>query len=990
MQDETAAEEAVAPSTDGNRPTHINGKASLASSSSSKSRKMPPTMNDEDPHALMIESLRNQNNELFAQVTELNSKLVKSYDRVSDLEDNVHVTQSSLRVSNSRIAQLETERQEHLSALDTGLLVERAHVTTELTRLMEKASEEASQRGQAESAKHEIERELDDLSATLFNQANTMVAEARYARAMSEKKAAACETSMKSAEEAVAQMQFQMQALIESKESSEREAERLRELMDKGKWVDRRRTISLQGVMTANLSRMLRLHVPYEEYQFFLSHLRMIRPAMNHAPAFSSLVSLPFLLRLTVEDSDTTLRLDQAPSLNWLTRRSIAAAVQQGQLQVEPMQTTQLLLEMAAYVTGPSPIGDVSCALCGKTILTNTGHLTPPPSHPMTATRSAIPSTAAAWATTSRFLRNSIGSATPTLSRSNTAPSTPTGVTSPSISGPPTIYIFRLSLPSPQKSQPYALCQSGWCLARLRTTCEMWRFVRKSVVDKVWEEEVARLSDEREAAAVPNGIASSTVKVAAPPVPARRNPVTRVGSFWEKGLGALGVDVSKSPTTTSTAPLPRELPLPPPPLPARSPSRRNAKTQPGEGNSATPLEALTLTPSDAKTDEGEETSTVIPNDEKKAPAASIVQESSSVEVPPPPYETKEAEGSTVDLNDDAKEPTASPPVRPASPIRRPMTPSSVALPISRPSTPTLRSTALPISRPSTPTPRSTTLPTSTTSSPNVPPPLPRRAARRPLPAPPGTTRTGTPSPRTSMVFSPQKDQGQSQDGSPSRPERGRDPKRSSLSHPVEGVLNMTSGEGSPLKKALELESPSPRPVTPVREKSPRPSTPTRATSRSSFATAPSSPTDTVIAIAPIGTVDDVSTIVDETVEKGTVEVAKEEPVVVQETPTAQAATVKPVIPAAIQPPPTAADPSTQEPPVDVKSTPIDDSSSKDEAATKPEPINTDSLPRADSPIDETIYLGDKSWEEKAWKELAKLRADMFWARMGSVSAGRDV
>ncbi|KAG8880619.1 hypothetical protein FRB97_000667 [Tulasnella sp. 331] len=914
MQDETAAEEAVAPSTDGNRPTHINGKASLASSSSSKSRKMPPTMNDEDPHALMIESLRNQNNELFAQVTELNSKLVKSYDRVSDLEDNVHVTQSSLRVSNSRIAQLETERQEHLSALDTGLLVERAHVTTELTRLMEKASEEASQRGQAESAKHEIERELDDLSATLFNQANTMVAEARYARAMSEKKAAACETSMKSAEEAVAQMQFQMQALIESKESSEREAERLRELMDKGKWVDRRRTISLQGVMTANLSRMLRLHVPYEEYQFFLSHLRMIRPAMNHAPAFSSLVSLPFLLRLTVEDSDTTLRLDQAPSLNWLTRRSIAAAVQQGQLQVEPMQTAQLLLEMAAYVTSPSPIGDVSCALCGKTILTNTGHLTPPPSHPMTATRSAIPSTAAAWATTSRFLRNSIGSATPTLSRSNTAPSTPTGVTSPSISGPPTIYIFRLSLPSPQKSQPYALCQSGWCLARLRTTCEMWRFVRKSVVDKVWEEEVARLSDEREAAAVPNGIASSTVKVAAPPVPARRNPVTRVGSFWEKGLGALGVDVSKSPTTTSTAPLPRELPLPPPPLPARSPSRRNAKTQPGEGNSATPLEALTLTPSDAKTDEGEETSTVIPNDEKKAPAASIINGTPDLQTIHTDPEIDDAPN----IND--------------------------------------------IKSQRTPTPTSA-------CSPKTPPSTTWHDSNR------------NPKPTHEYGILSSKGSG---------PERGRDPKRSSLSHPVEGVLNMTSGEGSPLKKALELESPSPRPVTPVREKSPRPSTPTRATSRSSFATAPSSPTDTVIAIAPIGTVDDVSTIVDETVEKGTVEVAKEEPVVVQETPTAQAATVKPVIPAAIQPPPTAADPSTQEPPVDVKSTPIDDSSSKDEAATKPEPINTDSLPRADSPIDETIYLGDKSWEEKAWKELAKLRADMFWARMGSVSAGRDV
>lgn len=127
--------------------------------------------------------------------------------------------------------------------------------------------------------------------------------DARYARAMSEKKAAACETAMKSAEEAVAQMQFQMQGLIESREAAELEAERLREMTDTAKWSDRKRTMSLQGVMSTNLPRLIKIHVPYEEYQFFLSHLRMIRPAMNHAPAFSSLVSLPFLVRLTVEDS---------------------------------------------------------------------------------------------------------------------------------------------------------------------------------------------------------------------------------------------------------------------------------------------------------------------------------------------------------------------------------------------------------------------------------------------------------------------------------------------------------------------------------------------------------------------------------------------------------------------------------------------------------------------------------------------------------------
>ena len=30
------------------------------------------------------------------------------------------------------------------------------------------------------------------------------------------------------------------------------------------------------------------------------------------------------------------------------------------------------------------------------------------------------------------------------------------------------------------------------------------------------------------------------------------------------------------------------------------------------------------------------------------------------------------------------------------------------------------------------------------------------------------------------------------------------------------------------------------------------------------------------------------------------------------------------------------------------------------------------------------YVGDGTWEEKTWKELVRLREDMFWARVGRV------
>lgn len=34
--------------------------------------------------------------------------------------------------------------------------------------------------------------------------------------------------------------------------------------------------------------------------------------------------------------------------------------------------------------------------------------------------------------------------------------------------------------------------------------------------------------------------------------------------------------------------------------------------------------------------------------------------------------------------------------------------------------------------------------------------------------------------------------------------------------------------------------------------------------------------------------------------------------------------------------------------------------------------------------DPRLYVGDILWEERAWKELVKLREEMFWARVGGV------
>lgn len=254
---------------------------------------------DPEAQAMVIDSLRSQVQDLFSQVSQLNNKLVRSYDRVSDLEDQLHIASDSLRTSTLKVSHLEFERAQHLSALSTGLLVEKSHVTSELTRLMEKATEEAARRGQAESAQAEIEQELDELSAGLFDQANNMVVEARLAQARSERKAEDTEQALRSAEEIVGVLQAQMQTLQEEKEAADRAVEEIRITMGKGKWVDR-----VHG--SSRLQRVPRLlgdHAPYREFVGFVTHLRSIRPSTPQLPAMSTLLGQPFLARLVTEDS---------------------------------------------------------------------------------------------------------------------------------------------------------------------------------------------------------------------------------------------------------------------------------------------------------------------------------------------------------------------------------------------------------------------------------------------------------------------------------------------------------------------------------------------------------------------------------------------------------------------------------------------------------------------------------------------------------------
>ncbi|KAL4079516.1 proline-rich protein [Scleroderma citrinum] len=929
---------------------------------------------DEDAseaQAQIIESLRSQVTDLFTQVTQLNSKLVASYDRVSDLEDQFHESSSSLRNATLTISSLELERSEHLAALNTGLLVEKAHVTAELNRLMERATEEAAQRGQAESARHDIEKDLDDLSATLFHQANTMVAEARLNQARSERKVREAEEALKSAEEAVKVMQAQMQALEADKMAAEREASDARTIMGKGKWVERH-----DHKPEAPKMRFLTIHTPYTEFMAFVAHLRTLRSSQFVPPAISSLLNQPFLTRLITEDSEPTVRLDLAPSLNWLSRRSVLAAIHSGMLTVEPMSFSNLLQELSSQLQSCT---SVSCALCG----THIARLSAPSTHEKSSSYPLVALTRTNSANTNSWFKYPLTLSSPSHMNQPVASSFERG-------HPEHVYVFRLAvstvsqpppplapahsklaststsptssrvppqptttsrvLPTQTHNSPYPLCSSNYCLLRLRATCSLWTFVRTGIVERIWEEEVDPPKSvitynvlrsgygTPKQSSTPTGSRPTSPNMAEkPPVPPRRRRLWEMASALSERAVNWGKDGGDGPKDKEKVPGKR-LPSPPPSHP--SAPHPHSETPPTQARVPPSLPKRSgkrsATPGGVSADEGVEAplSETVPTEEPVATGDApldleLKDKSASSESFATP--TDEIHGTLPASGPGDSEPPPDPP-RASTPAtaqtEHSLSPHNIPLPQTPP--------------PPSPQPRS-----------RVGSPVSQAAAS---PMALSRSRTGSPVPgRAGSPFPPSRTGSPSPHGAPPVPRRAAARRAAPLPPSTPGVterpptpVTRLKKEGSPGSRGSKQEG--------------------SAIRKDVIQVAPACMGNSSDGVAPPAPPVSGDSLSDDTNIFGTVEAVA--------VPSEQSASNPPE--------PAIGGQATQ-----VSSTepePILESHAENTAESSAEvktPVDTSS-PKQVSSADGEGFASDATWEERTWKEVVRLREEMFWTRVGCV------
>ncbi|KAG0261746.1 rab guanine nucleotide exchange factor S2 [Mortierella polycephala] len=176
-----------------------------------------------------IDNLTAQNSNLVAENDSLSSKLVESTDGRMDLDQQLNITQMDLQAAQNEIKTLK-ESQKHyeqlLNMISSGQLIEKKDVQP----VIENLAYEAQRRSQVENSKMKLESELEDLSRSLFEEANRMVNEERQATHAACKKVEGLERQLdevldlcKSERDQLVELKLRMEKLSEEKDAVQRE-----------------------------------------------------------------------------------------------------------------------------------------------------------------------------------------------------------------------------------------------------------------------------------------------------------------------------------------------------------------------------------------------------------------------------------------------------------------------------------------------------------------------------------------------------------------------------------------------------------------------------------------------------------------------------------------------------------------------------------------------------------------------------------------------
>ena len=370
--------------------------------------------------------------DLSNEVSMLSTKLINAINHQTNLDDTLQSTRHELDWSRQELKRVKAEKQSLDDAITQGVLVKKIEMDKTIAKLRADLALEKASREQAEKARKQAEGELADLTASLFEEANKMVADARKDTDAAERRNSQLKGQLNDTEVILASQQEQLQDLKLTMEKLERVDTNARESSVPSTPINST-TAVLDAMLNSpsatgappDLSPDHPLHfsqliipilrtdvVAHTDFAELLSWARKsaiysqshsrnasgnmgssqsqtnLNAMTTTAAAASSSPNLPgafsfgassannspssatfnnsytlipplkeskFYKRTLLEDIEPTLRLDLAPGLSFLSRRTVNSAFLNGTLAVEPFTPPTKFY---------SPI--FACALCGE------------------------------------------------------------------------------------------------------------------------------------------------------------------------------------------------------------------------------------------------------------------------------------------------------------------------------------------------------------------------------------------------------------------------------------------------------------------------------------------------------------------------------------------------------------------------------------------------------------------------------------------------
>lgn len=110
--------------------------------------------------------------DLSDEVATLSDKLIRAINHQTTLDDALSAAKQELDSAREKVQSLEMEAQRHEEEVADGIWVKRAEIEEENLRLKSEIEEERRLRQAIEKDKKNIEQELENLTAALFEEAN--------------------------------------------------------------------------------------------------------------------------------------------------------------------------------------------------------------------------------------------------------------------------------------------------------------------------------------------------------------------------------------------------------------------------------------------------------------------------------------------------------------------------------------------------------------------------------------------------------------------------------------------------------------------------------------------------------------------------------------------------------------------------------------------------------------------------------------------------